>query len=326
MVHDLYEGLQSRLPREGAHLALEPLLTKPVPLLRGDRIAYAMLKDALPIYVDDDPVRRMFIDDLDQCYVLPKRSTQSYSELVPALEGLLGNDSIRRVSESPVDIDFEPAGQGVRLLEMVREAFPTDDVAEDMGLLIVKGGAQATSPHEERFRRYWNDIARTRVIGGAFRAGMLHASCFDAQYEGGPALLVRRGLQPQYVVREMWQAVGPSYRDIWAAYADALREGRTSEFFAERAVSVNDRTEVKSAIGLGFEHRLRRYQPVCLAKWRSIAKSRPIDEFHHAWRQQAQSAKLAEHGCHGLTLGEPLTAPSKRLNRLDLYPFSGWRD
>ena len=82
-------------------------------------------------------------------------------------------------------------------------------------------------------------------------------------------MLVDARLASHEIVAEVWQILGSSYRDIWAAYAQALRDGRTDFFFAERGVSPADRTEVESAIGLGFEQSLRRYQPVCLALWRT---------------------------------------------------------
>src|SRR5205807_723645 len=118
-------------------------------------------------------------------------------------------------------------------------------------------------------------------------------SCFDARYADGPALLVDAQLQPYEIVGEMWQSVGPSYRDIWAAYAQALKNDTTDSFFVDRGVSPADRTEVETAIGRGFEQVLRRYQPVCLALWRERHPSRRIDAFHAEWSKHARAVESA---------------------------------
>lgn len=293
LVHDLYEALQVGLKGGAPADALGRLLTRPVPLLRGESIEAAMLQEATPLHVDDDPVRRRFLTGFDRRWVLPKRSHQSYSELIKALRTLLGDDNVRRVSECPVDVKFVAVETGRSLLDYLREAYPDRSIAEDMALLIVKGGTHATSPNEESFRQTWGQITRTRVIRGTLLHSAPHVSCFDAQHSGGPALLVDTALQPHEIVRELWQAVGPTYRDIWAAYADALKDGRTAGFFAERAVSPEDRTEVEAAIGLGFEQVLKRYQAVWLAQWRSKNEVGSLDRFHDQWAHKTRTVEVA---------------------------------
>ena len=115
-------------------------------------------------------------------------------------------------------------------------------------------------------------------------------------------------LQPYEIVGEMWQSVGPSYRDIWAAYAQALKDGRTDRSL--RIVGYPPRTGPKSktAIGLGFEQVLRRYQPVCLALWRRRNASRPIDDFHSEWSKQARAVEI------GTRLAGVGTTYRRRLN------------
>jgi len=293
LVHDLYEAIQVRLKAQDVLDALKEILTRPVPLLRGEQIACVKLTDVPYLYVDDDPIRRRFLTGLDDAWFLPKRSHQAYSELVEALRSLLGTDMVLRVSERPITLRFDLLDVGTPLLDFIRDNYPGRAIAEEMALLIVKGGNQATSPHENAFRQAWGQIGQTRVVRGTFGEGSLYQSCYDAHYATGPALLVDARMQPHEIVAEVWQLLGPSYRDIWAAYGQALRDGRTDVFFTDRGVSPADWTEVESAIGLGFEQSLRRYQPVCLALWRMRNASRPVDEFHGEWAQHARVMESA---------------------------------
>lgn len=293
LVHDLYEAIQVRLKAQEAPAALKAIMTRPVPLLRGEEIESIALSEVGRLYVDDDPVRRRFVAGLDDAWFLPKRSHQTYGELIDALRALLGEAVVLRVSDCPIALEFEPLEAGAALLDFIRHNFPGRSIAEELALLIVKGGNQATSPHETAFRQAWSEMGQTRVMRGAFGEGAAHRSCYDAHREAGPALLVDARLKPHEIIAEIWQILGPSYRDICAAYAQALKDGRTDIFFADRGVSPADRTEVEAAIGLGFEQSLRRYQPVCLALWRKRNPLQSVDEFHFEWARNARVIESA---------------------------------
>jgi hypothetical protein len=75
------------------------------------------------------------------------------SELVEALRALLGTDKVLRISERPITLRFDPLEVGTPLLNFIRHKYPGRAIAEEMALLIVKGGNQATSPHETAFRQ-----------------------------------------------------------------------------------------------------------------------------------------------------------------------------
>ncbi|MBN1547541.1 MAG: DUF3883 domain-containing protein [Syntrophaceae bacterium] len=293
LVHDLYEAIQTKLKAQASSDALKRLLDHPVPLLQGEKIACVDLKEVERLYIDDDLVRRRFIDGFEECWIIPKRSHQSYNELIQYLREILGEGKVLRVSECAISIQFTPLEQGMLLLDYLRHNYPGRLIAEEIALLIVKGGNQATSPHEEMFRQTWSRIVRTHIVRGTFDAGTQYSSCFDAQHADGPALMVASCLQPYEIVGEMWQSVGPSYRDIWAAYALALKDGKTEAFFSDRGVSTVERTEVEIAIGLSFEQLIRRYQPVCLALWRRRNASRPIDDFHSEWSKRTRAVESA---------------------------------
>jgi hypothetical protein len=293
LVHDLYEAIQVRLKLQDAPDASTEFLARPVPLLRGEQIACVALNDIPCLYVDDDPIRRRFLTGLDDAWILPKRSHQTYNELIQALRALLGAHKVLRVSECSINLQFVPVEVGTPFLDYMRYQYPARSIAEEVALLVVKGGNQATSPHENAFRQAWGKIGQARVVRGSFGQGSSNQSCFDARHAGGPSLLVDARLQPHEVVAEVWQILGPSYRDICAAYAQALKDERTDIFFADRGVSPADRTEIESAIGLGFEQLLRRYQAVCLALWRKRGSVRPVDEFHGEWARHARVVESA---------------------------------
>lgn len=54
-------------------------------------------------------------------------------------------------------------------------------------------------------------------------------------------------------------------------------------------MSPDDRTEVESEIGLGFDKLLLRYQPVCQALWRRFNEAGSIANFHAEWAREARS-------------------------------------
>ncbi len=289
---DLYESIHTRLKSGESPEGIKSLTNAPVPLIRGERIVSGDLTNIEQVFIDDDVIRRRYIRRFEDSYVIPKGIRQSYNELVEALRDVLGAQRVVRVSECKIDIQFEAFEEGILLLDYIKMIYPNQRVAEEIGLLIVNGGIQFTSPHEETFRQTWRQFTQTRVVRGEF-TGDLQRACFDAQQIGGPLLMVASKLEPFQVIGEMWQLVGPTYRDIWTAYAQALRAGDTDQFFSERGVSANDRTEVEVAIGLGFEQRLRRYQPVCLCLWRRSNGRQSSDEFHKEWAKNARTMEMA---------------------------------
>jgi hypothetical protein len=289
---DLYEAIQTRLKAGESPEGIKTLTNAPVPLIRNEKIVAGELMSIEQLFIDDDVIRRRYIRGFEDCYVIPKGIRQSYNEIVEALRDMLGAERVVRVSECEIDVQFEPFEQGTLLLDYIKANYRSQPVAEEIGLLIVNGGIQFTSPHEETFRQTWRQFTQTRVVRGELMGGSQRA-CFDAQHNGGPVLMVDSKLEPYQVIGEMWQLVGPTYRDIWTAYAQSLKAGETDQFFKDRGVSVNDRTEVEVAIGLGFEQRLRRYQPMCLSVWRRNNGRHSLDEFHDEWAKNARSMEMA---------------------------------
>jgi hypothetical protein len=174
---DLYEAIQERLKGGEAAAGVATLLDAPVPLLKGEGIGQANLKDVAQVWVDDDPIRRRHIPEFADFWVIPKRFQNSYRELVDALREALGPERVVRVSESPIDVRFEPLEEGILFLDYLRNEFPAQPVAEDLGLLILKGGGQATSPHEEMFHLAWGRVMRTRVVRGRFDGASKVVAC-----------------------------------------------------------------------------------------------------------------------------------------------------
>ena len=290
---DLYEAIQVRLKADEPSEELKRILDAPLPLMRDEQIGCASLSALDSVLIDDNSVRRRHIGDLQHSWEIPKRFHQTYNEFVAGLRELIGTEKVIRVSECSIDVHFHPFEDGMLLLDYIRQTYPGRSLAEDIGLLIVKGGTRATSPHEETFRQAWGRIARTRVSRGTFDGSRHPRACYDSQRAGGPTLMVDSTLAPHEIIGEMWQLVGPAYRDIWASYALALKDDQVDRFFGDRGVYPAERTEVEAAIGLGFEQRLRRYQPVCLALWRRANPGGALDAFHDEWARNARVAETA---------------------------------
>src|SRR5262249_48575079 len=190
LASDLYEAIQGRLKAGDSADGVRKLLAAPVPLLKGDRIGQARLQDVAQVWIDDDPIRRRHVPGFDECWVIPKRFQHTYSELVGALRGILGPERVVRVSESPINVQFIPLESGTILLNYLRQEFPDRPLAEDIGLLILKGGGHAALPTDEAFQLAWARVRRTRVVRGRFEGASAIIACFDAQHPGGPALMV----------------------------------------------------------------------------------------------------------------------------------------
>jgi hypothetical protein len=290
---DLYEAVQGRLRNKEETSSLKHIVDAPVPLFRTGQIQCANLKEIDKILVDDDNIRRLRVRGFSDSWVLPKRFDETYSNLVDALRVILGEDKVVRVSECPIDVDFQPLEQGTMLIEYLRAQYPGHALEEDIGLLIVKGGVQITSPNKDSFRQAWSRIAQTRLIRGAFRGISPPRACFDASQPGGPMMMVGARLEPHDIVAEMWQLIGVTYRDTWGAYSQALASGSTKSFFEDHGVTLAERTEVEAAIGVGFGQRLGKYQPICLAHWHRSNFSHNTDEFHDEWNRNARTEEAA---------------------------------
>ena len=158
LASDLYEAIQLRLLGGEPNDGIKKLLDSPIPLLRGERIGCANLKEVAQVWVEDDPLRRRYISAWDEAWVIPKRFQNSYDKLVKSLRELLGSERVALVSEAPLNVQFAPLENGTPLLDFLWQAFPGQRVAEDLGLLILKGGTQATSPHDGVFRQAWGRV------------------------------------------------------------------------------------------------------------------------------------------------------------------------
>ncbi|AWM40163.1 hypothetical protein GobsT_13990 [Gemmata obscuriglobus] len=293
LASDLYEAIDRRLKGTEQAGAVKALLGAPVPLLRGDELTSAKLNETDRVLIDDDSIRRRHVAGFREAWVLPRRFQHTYRELVNALRTLLGSTRVARVSELPIDVPFNPLAHGVPLVDYLRDTVPERLVAEDLALLILKGATQATLPTDEAFRAAWRLFSRTSLIRGRFEGTMSERACFDAQRAGGPALLVDSTLAPHEVVSETWQLLGTSYRPLWTAYAQELRAGACDQFFQDYGTTATERMEVKVAIGLGFERRLRHFQPICLALWDRDHPDGTLDDFRREWSQHARSPETA---------------------------------
>jgi hypothetical protein len=293
IVTDLYEAIQQRLATSQSSAELKPLFAKPIPLERDGTIAAADIKQIEKVYVDDDPIRRRFINGLSEIYIIPKRFDETYRGLIRAFRDHVGDEAVVRISECPISLSFEAMEAPVVLLDYLRAQFPERSLAEEIAIVMVKGGTRATSPYDDAFGRAWQTVRKTSVVRGSFGSAAVVRACYDTQYRGGPALLVDSRHDRSMVIGELWQLIGASNKHIWIEFEQALRAGRADAFLASCDLSSAERLEIETVIGRGFEHRLKRYQPVCLAVWRSRNPAAAIDLFHQQWHTNAGSPQTA---------------------------------
>ena len=290
---DIYEAMEERLEASSSAEDMGGILNGPVPLLRDRQIAIADLKEVDQVVIDDDEVRRQHISEIRHSWTIPSKFGATYKRLTTALRGVLGAHRVVRASECPIDVQFTSMEDGVPLLDYLREKYPSRPVAEEIGLVLVKGGSSAVSPYDDVFRKTWNEIVRAHIVRGTFQSIDHQYACFDAQHPAAPTLMVESQLEPHEIVGQMWQLVGPMFQHVWTAYSQALREDRADEFFVKQGLSQTERTEVEGAVRLGFEQRLRHYQPVCLALWRRSNPGLSFDEFHKQWASNARTVEVA---------------------------------
>jgi hypothetical protein len=292
MATDLYVELQARMKGGEQAKSLLSLAKGPVPLLRDERITVADLKEVEYLFVDDDPIRRQRLHQCEHGWFLPKRFRQTYNELISALRACPSPKNVIRVSECALKVNFQ-AEEEVNLLDFLEMKFAGEALAVDLGLLIVKCGVVAASPHDESFAQTWRVFKQTRLARGTFADDVPGGACFDAQQSGGPIMMVDASLSHFQIVGEMWQLVGTAYQHAWRAYARALEDGKTASFFGTAGVTPTERTEVEAVIGGNFTQRLGRFRPVILARWMQFHTQEKVERFVAEWAAHTKSADLA---------------------------------
>ncbi|MEO2013082.1 MAG: DUF3883 domain-containing protein [Fuerstiella sp.] len=290
---DLYERIDRQLEEAKDSNDLESITEAPVPLERDGILDAADLTEIDQIFVDDDVVRRQHISMPAKRWTLPVRFERTYEHLVHALTEIFGKEKVVRVSEMRLAVNFDPITTPMPLLEYLTKEFPGKSVAEDMALLIVKGGGRTTSPGRPRFLQKWKLLESTNVVFGRFANDDCDRICFDQQAEGGPTLMLPQGVAPCKVVASGWRIVGPAYEDIWERYASALDAERENAFLANKRITSRERIEVEAVIKTGFVHRLERYEAACLAIWRRTRQTDPIEEFLAGWDGNTNSPEEA---------------------------------
>lgn len=289
LASELYGRLQSRLAdgAEAAHLGR--LAERLIPVQKGRDLYAVDARTVEVIYIHDDPVRARFIPGIEDAFRLPLPARSAYAKLHEALTGVLGTGRVRRTSEEPIETGFiaSPAGSGVRLLDYVREQFAGRSVAVDLGLLVAFGGREVAATAGREFRETWSRLARATVQFGAFPSGFA-SSCFFDQHDS--LLMVSDSLDSFDVLESSWAIVGPSFRDLWAAYARDLKSGRTAAFFSDRQIGPAERQDVEIAIGAAPEESLSTVRAAILALWRRTHTNSPVEDFHREWKLHATSA------------------------------------
>lgn len=328
LVADFYELLDKALATQDNLGIVQVLIGAPIPLLRGQRLVAGDLKEVDRLLVDDDPIRRQFIQGLEQAWVLPKRSHETHSNFIKALAAYLGEGKVVKLSAMPIMVGFTPRGESVPLLDYVDREFPGLGIDLDIALLIVIGGYQVTSPRGDRFKRQWGVIKRTKVQFGEFESSPPLRVCFDEMSPDGPTLMVEIGQSATDVIAGIWQIVGLSYRDLYQSYSGELARREHRAFLCQRGVTERDRADVEDAIERGFAQRLGRYQPVLFALWLSHNPDHGVVVFIGEWEKSTKTLEDAAKWLgvpnliHHLSIAEENAEPTDSLALLAQFGLS----
>ena len=301
LTHLLYGCLQRKC-ESGDGQAIGPILDGSVPLLQSEELVPAELQEASVLYLNDDPIRARLIPDFDNGLVLPIAPREASRAIVEALRSLLGTERVVRTSEAPIETGFvrDATLRAEELVEFLDREFSERDVVSDLCVLCAYGREiRLLDPTEDTFRRNWQTLRNTRVQFGTFSPGLGRRYAFDADHSEGPVLQIQ-GREPLEVLEACWQILGPSYRDLLAAYVRSMNGPDIERFFEERGIGLLERDKVEAAIDRKTWQVGERPKPVLLALWRRSHPAAVVEQFDEGWRtrsgsQEALSEWLGEN-------------------------------
>lgn len=292
-VRALYQWLQDRCSKEdNLEVAFESILANPLPLLRGREIEAVDLSEFSKIFIDDDPHRAQYVPGFAQSYSLPIRSSSASKDLCDAFSAVLGQDYVERTSKSQIKTGFEAfENREISLIDYLKSKIGDPynfDVALDVGVLLAFGRPQQPmDPKKEKgeFKRTWEKLNKTIIRFGEFHNQREHLVIFDAYDHQGPMLQVSNQAVPKHVLEACWQIIGPSYRDLWVAYAHAVELGERERFFQDRNIGYMERDEVAAVIKQSKNQMLTSVRPIIFALWRRRNMATALDVFEAEWEK-----------------------------------------
>jgi len=292
LTHLLYGCLQRKCEAQDGQ-AIDALLDGPVPLLQAEELVYAKLQESNVIYLNDDPIRSTLIPEIDRALILPIAPREASRAIVDALRSLLGADRVVRASEARIETGFirDATSEPVRLIDVLDREFSQRDVVSDLCVLCAYGReGRSLDPTEDTFRRNWQALSDTRVEYGTFSPGVSRRYAFDADDPEGPVLQVQ-GRDQSDVLEACWQILGPSYRDLLAAYVRSMDSPEVGRFFEERGIGLLERDKVEAAIDRKSWQLGERPKPVLFALWRRRCPVATVTEFEDEWRTNSSTEK-----------------------------------
>lgn len=304
-IEALVEDLYARLNRRGeARLLAESftaILTRPVPLKRGERMVAVDITKEDCIFFDDEPNRSRFIPLFSEKCCVPVATRSGIVDLLAAFRDVLGDARVVRTSEAAIDTGFTPDlnTPDEPLQEYVKRQFPETPTMVDLGLVMALAGRD---PSTEDFKRVWSRLTNAVLTFGHFPVESRTVVFCERAELANPNILASTLASKYQVLAAVWPIVGAAARYILAAYAAAVETNARDAFFADNGVGPVERENIESALGMVTPGPFEHLRSALFAIWRRRSPKAPIEEFQDQWKTRARkSAETAEWiGCHEL--------------------------
>jgi len=320
LTHLLYACLQRKCEARAGQV-IDRILDGPVPLLQGDELVPAELRETNILYLNDNWIRAKLIPEIESGLILPIAPREASSAIIEALRSLLGEKRVIRTSEARIDTGFvrDATVRPGNLIEFLDREFSERDVVSDLCVLYAYGrvGNRSVTPTEETFRRTWQALSGTRVEFGTFSPGLSRRHAFDADHPEGPVLQVQGGA-PSDVLEACWQILGPSYRDLLAAYVKGLSGPDIDSFFEERGISPLERDQVEAVLDRKAWQVGDRPKPILFALWRRRHPGAAAEAFEEGWRTRSSSEEALSEWLGEKEMGELLAAARDTVTDQDI--------
>lgn len=291
---ELYDELQ-RHARTGADLSV--LLDAPIPLLERDELKAVDPAGLERLYIDDDPVRARFVVGFEGALRLP--TPRDARALVGALRRVLGAERVLLTSEAPTDVRFTPAPDRPErpFLEFLEEQLPDVQIRRELAAVLAYGGREDADPEKDAFLSRWREFESLRLAFGKL-AG--EGRAFYERTASERRLLVADTVDEIGVLALAWLVAGQGFRNVFAAFAGAVKDRSTAAFFREQRVSETEFERLERAIGLGRAALFDRVRSALFCAWRRSNPAAPATAFDDGFGVAAETDEgLALH------VGEP---------------------
>ena len=294
----LYDALQERcvIDPDQAAGQLAALLTHHVPLIRGEKLVPADLRQLDKLYLNDDPERASHIPGFDHAYCLPLAPKKASARLFKGLIVLLGEKRILRTSESALSVHFDedPSIPERTLSYILSEELEERDLdaKRDIACLLAFGrGEQSMDVGGERLRRSLDLLDSVLVKYGHLADAGDDGLIYDERAEDGPTLFVECEKDAIDIIGSVWRLYSPAWRLLFQAYATVVRGGisRRQIFFKEQGVTDADWDLLDAELDQGPAHAFTELKPAVAVFVRRNESNISLEKFEQLYKSLRNS-------------------------------------